>query len=112
MRRITPAAFASYEREIGDYVRRSREFAISAAKRLVPARRFDLWMLVSAARVINLLPGSVSRAIAKLNTGSLRLHDTISLKDYTQSYSDRRPRSETEPSCPQRITPTTHQAYR
>ena len=76
------AAFASYEREIGDYVRRSREFAISAAKKVVPARRSDLWALVTAARLVNLLPGSVSRTIAKLNTGSLRLHDTITLKDY------------------------------
>jgi hypothetical protein len=39
-------------------------------------------MLVGAARLINVLPGSVSRAIAKLNTGGIRLHDTISLKDY------------------------------
>lgn len=76
------AAFASYEREIADYVRRSRKFAITAAKKVVPARRSDLWALVAAARVINLVPGSVSRAIAKLNTGNIRLHDTIALKDY------------------------------
>ena len=29
-----PAAFAAYEREIGDYVRRSRAFAVTAAKKL------------------------------------------------------------------------------
>jgi 2-polyprenyl-6-methoxyphenol hydroxylase-like FAD-dependent oxidoreductase len=76
------AAFAAYEREIGEYVRRSRTFAVSAAKKVVPARPLDLWMLVGAARLVNVLPGSVSRAIAKLNTRSIRLHDTISLKDY------------------------------
>jgi hypothetical protein len=37
---------------------------------------------VHAARLTNVLPGSVSRAIAKLNSGSIRLHDSISLKDY------------------------------
>jgi hypothetical protein len=30
----------------------------------------------------NVLPGSVSRAIARLNSGSIHLHDSISLKDY------------------------------
>ena len=76
------AAFAAYEREIGDYVKRSRTFAISAAKKVVPARPLDLWTVVGAARLVNALPGSVSRAIAKLNNRSIRLHDTISLKDY------------------------------
>jgi len=76
------AAFAAYEREIGDYVKRSRAFAISAAKKVVPARSLDLWMVVGGARLINVLPGSVSRAIAKLNTGGIRLHDIVSLKDY------------------------------
>ena len=76
------AAFAAYEREIGDYVKRSRTFAVSAAKKVVPARPLDLWIVVHAARLTNVLPGSVSRAIAKLNSGSIRLHDSISLKDY------------------------------
>lgn len=76
------AAFAAYEREIRDYVKRSRAFAISAAKKVVPARSLDLWMVVGGARLINVLPGSVSRAIAKLNTGGIRLHDIVSLKDY------------------------------
>jgi 2-polyprenyl-6-methoxyphenol hydroxylase-like FAD-dependent oxidoreductase len=76
------AAFAAYEREIGDYVGRSRGFAIAAAKKIVPARPLDLWVLVHAAQLINTLPASVSRAVAKLNAKGLRLHDTITLKDY------------------------------
>jgi hypothetical protein len=76
------AAFAAYEREIGDYVKRSRTFAVSAAKKVVPARPLDLWTAVAAARLTNVLPGSVSRAIAKINSGTFRLHDSISLKDY------------------------------
>ena len=76
------AAFAAYEREIGDYVKRSRTFAVSAAKKVVPARPLDLWTVVHAARLTNVLQGSVSRAIAKLNSGTFRLHDSISLNDY------------------------------
>lgn len=77
------AAFAAYEREIGDYVRRSRTFAVAAAKKVVPASRLDLWVIVQALRLVNVLPASVCRAITKLNTKTLRLHDTITLKDYT-----------------------------
>jgi 2-polyprenyl-6-methoxyphenol hydroxylase-like FAD-dependent oxidoreductase len=76
------AGFGAYEREIGRYVKRSRTFAVSAAKKVVPARPLDLWMIVQAARLINLLPGSVSRAVAKLGAGTIRLHDTVSVKDY------------------------------
>lgn len=77
------SAFAAYEREIGDYVRRSRSFAIAAARKVVPAGPFDRWVILYSARLINLLPASVSRSIAKLNAKGVRLHDTITLKDYT-----------------------------
>ena len=63
-------------------MKRSRTFAVSAAKKVVPARPLDLWTVVAAARLTNVLPGSVSRAIAKLNSGTFRLHDSISLNDY------------------------------
>ncbi|MFI6995987.1 FAD-dependent monooxygenase [Nocardia sp. NPDC050175] len=76
------AAFAAYEHEIGDYVHRSRSFARTAAKTLVPARRFDVWAMVNAIRLINALPAPVSRAAAKLNTKGVRLHDSIPVKDY------------------------------
>ncbi|MBV9513901.1 MAG: FAD-dependent monooxygenase [Mycobacteriaceae bacterium] len=76
------AGFAAYEGEIGEYVKRSRTFAVSAAKKIVPARPLDLWMLVGAARLVNVLPGSACRAIAKLSTRTLRLHDSISVKNY------------------------------
>ncbi len=76
-------AFAAYEREIGDYVRRSRAFAVTAAKRLVPVNAVSLWALVQTVRLINVLPGSVSRTFAKLGARSLRLHDMVALKDYS-----------------------------
>ena len=41
----------------------------------MPAGPFDLWVILYAARLINLLPASVSRSIAKLNAKGVRLHD-------------------------------------
>lgn len=76
------AAFAAYEAEIGEYVRRSRGFARTAAKTLVPAGRFEVWAMVNAIRLINVLPAPVSRAAAKLNTKGVRLHDSFAVKDY------------------------------
>ena len=78
-----PAAFAAYEREIGDYVRHSRAFAVTAAKKLLPASAFNLWALVQTARLIGLLPGSVSRTVAKFGARNLRLHDIVAVKDYS-----------------------------
>jgi 2-polyprenyl-6-methoxyphenol hydroxylase-like FAD-dependent oxidoreductase len=75
------AAFAAYEHEIGDFVRRSHTFAVTAAKKTVPATGFDLWVTIQGARLIKVLPTSAFRAIAKLNTKTLRLYDTA-VKDY------------------------------
>ncbi|WP_433664012.1 FAD-dependent monooxygenase [Nocardia sp. CA-128927] len=77
------AAFATYEREIGEYVRRSRGFAVTAAKSLIPRGRLEVWAMVNAIRLINVLPAPVSRAAAKLNTKGVRLHDSIAVRDYT-----------------------------
>ncbi|WP_433754602.1 FAD-dependent monooxygenase [Nocardia sp. CA-135398] len=83
------AAFAAYEHAIGDYVQRSRRFAVTAAKTLVPAGRIQLWTMVNAIRLINMLPESATRTAAKLNTKGVRLHDTITIKDYTAPGSSR-----------------------
>ncbi|MFG1683778.1 FAD-dependent monooxygenase [Nonomuraea sp. NPDC049269] len=76
-------AFPAYEAEIGEYVRRSRAFAVGAAKRIVPGTRFDLWALTQAARLIGHVPVAVSKAAAKLGSKGIRLHDSIALKDYS-----------------------------
>jgi hypothetical protein len=39
-------------------------------------------VLVNGPRLVSALPASVSRAIARLNSRSLRLHDTFALKEY------------------------------
>ncbi|MGW7481617.1 FAD-dependent monooxygenase [Nonomuraea muscovyensis] len=75
-------AFPAYEAEIGDYVRRSRAFALSAAKRLVPRTRLDLWGLAQAVRLLAVLPTTVTRAASKIGAGGARLHDSIRPKDY------------------------------
>ncbi|PXX58059.1 2-polyprenyl-6-methoxyphenol hydroxylase-like FAD-dependent oxidoreductase [Nocardia tenerifensis] len=79
-----PAAFAAYERRLADYVRRSRSFARTAAKSLIPARRWQLWAMVNAIRVLNVLPAPVSRAAAELNATGVRLHESIAVPDYTE----------------------------
>ncbi|CCH29995.1 FAD-dependent monooxygenase [Actinosynnema sp. NPDC047251] len=75
-------AFAAYEREIGEYVRRSRAFAVGAAKRIVPRTRRDVWLLRNGGRLVSHLPVPVGRLLAKLGANGLRLHDSVRLKDY------------------------------
>ncbi|WP_219471699.1 FAD-dependent monooxygenase [Nonomuraea rhizosphaerae] len=76
-------AFAAYEAEIGEYVRRGRTFAIGAAKRLVPGTRFDLWALLTATRLIGRVPVWLTKAATKVSSKGVRLHDSITLKDYS-----------------------------
>ncbi|MFI6733342.1 FAD-dependent monooxygenase [Nonomuraea sp. NPDC050451] len=78
-------AFPAYEAEIGDYVRRSRTFAINAAKKIVPGSRFDLWALAAMVRLINHLPVALTTAAAKISSKGVRLHDSIVLKDYAST---------------------------
>ncbi|MFB4265514.1 FAD-dependent monooxygenase [Nonomuraea sp. GTA35] len=75
-------AYPAYEAEIGEYVRRSRTFAINAAKRIVPGSRFDLWALLQGVRLVNRLPVALTRAAVKLGSKGVRLHDSVALKGY------------------------------
>jgi 2-polyprenyl-6-methoxyphenol hydroxylase-like FAD-dependent oxidoreductase len=75
-------AFAAYERELADIVRRSRAFAMGAAKSLIPSSPSGVWALTQVARLVSALPAWVSRALAKLNTKGVRLHDSMRVKDY------------------------------
>lgn len=76
-------AFPAYEAEIGDYVRRSRVFALNAAKKIVPGSRLDLWAVAQITRLIGVLPTPITRAASKLGAKGTRLHDSIRLKDYS-----------------------------
>ncbi|MCC8250143.1 FAD-dependent monooxygenase [Saccharothrix luteola] len=75
-------AFPAYEAEIGDYVRRSRAFAVGAAKRLIPGSKRELWVMRQAIRAFGHLPPPLGRALARMNGNGVRLHDSVVLKDY------------------------------
>ncbi|BBY05574.1 hypothetical protein MNVI_08920 [Mycobacterium noviomagense] len=79
------AAFAAYERQMREPVRRSRAFARGAAKTVVPASRAALWAMTRSAQLVSALPTPLSRAIAKLNTTGVRMHDSIPVPDYGAS---------------------------
>lgn len=74
--------FRAYERELDDYVRRSRAFALGVAKRLIPDSRAELWAMANGARLVAHIPPGMTRALALLNRKGIRLHDTMALKSY------------------------------
>ncbi|HET7074356.1 MAG TPA: FAD-dependent monooxygenase [Mycobacterium sp.] len=76
-------AFAAYEREMADPVRRSRAMARGIAKSLVPNSRAGVWALTRGAQVISLLPAGLTKAVAKLNTKGVRLYDSMQFKEYS-----------------------------
>ncbi|BAX94328.1 FAD-dependent monooxygenase [Mycobacterium shigaense] len=77
-------AFATYEQQMADAVRRSRAFARAAAKTIVPGSRAGVWALTRAAQLITALPAGVTRAIAKLNTNGARLYDSMQYHQYAE----------------------------
>jgi 2-polyprenyl-6-methoxyphenol hydroxylase-like FAD-dependent oxidoreductase len=77
-------AFATYEREMADPVRRSRTFARAAAKTIVPGSRAGVWGLTRAAQLISALPSGLTKAVAKMNTNGARLYDSMQYKEYSE----------------------------
>ena len=75
--------FAAYEQALGDYVRRSRKFALAAAKQLVPGSRRGLWMFANVAWLLDRTPRPLMRMLARLTGGTVRMHDTVKVKDYS-----------------------------
>lgn len=75
-------ALAAYEREMADYVERSRTFALRMAEQLIPDSAGKVWLLAQMTRVVGALPLGVARAISRLDTSGLRVHDAMRLKDY------------------------------
>ncbi|WP_020674144.1 FAD-dependent monooxygenase [Amycolatopsis nigrescens] len=76
-------AFAAYEHQMSDLVVRSRAFALGAAKSLIPNSRAGVLALVQGARLISALPAGLSRALARLNVGGVRLHDSMAVRNYS-----------------------------
>ena len=75
-------AFSAYERQMAELVRHSRAFALNAAKTLIPSSQLGVRALLADARLVSVLPARVSRAAAKLNTKGVRLHDSMTVRDY------------------------------
>jgi 2-polyprenyl-6-methoxyphenol hydroxylase-like FAD-dependent oxidoreductase len=75
-------AFAAYENAMRDYVVRSRAFAIGASKRLVPRNRIGLWAFIFTGLLITRLPVAVTRALTRISPRSVRLHDSVTVRDY------------------------------
>ena len=76
-------AFAAYEREMADPVRRSRAFARAVAKSIVPSSAAGVWALTRGAQLISMLPAGLTKAVARLNTKGVRLYDSMQFKEYT-----------------------------
>src|SRR5574340_139867 len=76
-------AFAAYEREMAEPVRRSRAFARGVVRSIVPGSRAGVWALTRGAQLISALPAGLTRAVAKMNTRGVRMHDSMRVKDYT-----------------------------
>ncbi len=78
-------AFAAYEREMADSVQRSRAFARTVAKGIVPTSAAGVWALTVGAQLISILPARLTKAVARLNTKGVRLYDSMRVPDYTAS---------------------------
>lgn len=77
-------AFAAYQQEMAETVRRSRAFARGAAKTIIPGSAFAVWALSRGLQLVSLLPASLVTAVAKLNTKGVRMHDSMRVPDYTE----------------------------
>lgn len=78
-------AFAAYEREMIDVVRRSRSFAVGAAKRLVPGTRAGTWALAHIGRLLGVLPAGIIRRVLKMGNSIGQVHAAMPVRDYTPS---------------------------
>jgi 2-polyprenyl-6-methoxyphenol hydroxylase-like FAD-dependent oxidoreductase len=76
-------AFATYEQAMSEPVRLSRAFARGAAKTVIPGSPAAVWAVTRGLQLISLLPSSLTRTVAKMNTKGVRLHDSMRVKEYT-----------------------------
>ena len=83
-------AFPAYEAAMADYVERSRTFAITMARRIVPGSRAATWAMTSGVKLFTVLPTALARRLWA--AGDTGLHDTVAVRDYPDlagSVSDR-----------------------
>lgn len=75
-------AFGAYERRMLPVVRRSRAFAVQAAKTLVPGSTAGVLALMAGGQLVSALPSSITERLAKLNQNGVRMHDAMHVLDY------------------------------
>jgi hypothetical protein len=63
-------------------VSRSRVFARGAAKTIIPSSAAAVWAVTRGAQLVSSLPAPFTRAVAKLNTRGVRMHDSMQVPDY------------------------------
>jgi 2-polyprenyl-6-methoxyphenol hydroxylase-like FAD-dependent oxidoreductase len=78
-------AFAAYELQMREPVHLSRTFARGAARGIIPGSRAGVWALTRGVQLAAMMPASLSRALAKLNTKGLRMHDSMEVPDYSEA---------------------------
>jgi 2-polyprenyl-6-methoxyphenol hydroxylase-like FAD-dependent oxidoreductase len=76
------AAFHAYEQVMNQPVIGSRALARGMAKGILPSSELGVRALLGAARLISVLPASVTAAVARLNDNGIRLYDSIQVPDY------------------------------
>jgi 2-polyprenyl-6-methoxyphenol hydroxylase-like FAD-dependent oxidoreductase len=76
-------AFAAYELQMREPVHLSRSFARAAAKGIIPGSRAGVWALSRGVQLASRMPAPLSRALAKLNTKGVRMHDSMQVPDYS-----------------------------
>ncbi|MDT5147875.1 MAG: hypothetical protein QOC58_2520 [Mycobacterium sp.] len=76
------AAFAAYELAMREPVHLSRGFARAAARTIIPGSRTGVWALTRGAELISRMPAPLSRALARLNSKGVRMHDSMHVPEY------------------------------
>ena len=75
-------AYPAYEAALGEYVRSSRTFAVTMAKRIVPASRAMTWAMTTGVQLFTALPTALARRIG--TAGATGLHESVAVRDYPE----------------------------
>ena len=75
-------AFPAYEREMHDFVVRSRTIGPSSMKTLIPATAFQAWLTPQLLRLLPKLPVPVQKKLTAFQGGPAKALESIRLKDY------------------------------
>jgi len=75
-------AYPAYEAALGDYVRSSRAFAATMAKRIGPTSRAMTWAMTTGVQLFTALPTTLARRIGA--AGATGLHESVAVRDYPE----------------------------